>query len=71
MQQTATGELAVISRTPASVNEHLTLTLTSTAGRVDLNVQVVESVPVVIDGTVRHRLRLRRVSENGGAHDER
>lgn len=66
-----TGELAVISRTPASVNERLTLTLTSNAGRVDLHVEVVESAPVVIDGMVRHRLTLRRESENGPAYDER
>lgn len=41
------------------VDEHLTLTLASSSGRMQLCVQVVESVPVVIDGKVRHQLRLR------------
>jgi hypothetical protein len=59
VQQNPAGELVVISRTPAVVDEELTLTLTSRAGRFDMRVLVVESVPVVIDGSVRHQLRVR------------
>jgi hypothetical protein len=59
VRQNPAGELVVISRTPAAVDEELTLTLTSRAGRFDLRVLVVESVPVVIDGTVKHQLKVR------------
>lgn len=60
LRQNERGEFVVISRTPASVDEHLTLTLTSSAGYVDLHLQVVESTPVVVDGALRHQLKLRR-----------
>ncbi len=60
LRQNERGEFVVISRTPARVDEHLTLTVTSSAGYVDLQLQVVESRPVIVDGAVRHQLKLRR-----------
>jgi hypothetical protein len=58
VRQSGAGDLVVISKVPVALNEPLTLTLTSRAGRVQLDVVVVESVPVVIDGNVRHQLKL-------------
>jgi hypothetical protein len=49
-------ELWVLSGTPAHREERLTLDL-SQLGE-SLNVRVVESRPVLVDGLVRHRLRL-------------
>ena len=65
--QRADGEeFVVIDRDAGIVGD--VLTLESAEGESSLNgrTQVVESVPVIIDGTVRHRLRLRRVSEPDG-----
>jgi hypothetical protein len=40
------------------VGEVLTLDLTGSGPAVTINVRVVESTPVLMDGTVRHGLRL-------------
>jgi hypothetical protein len=51
-------EVWVVSTTPARVGESLTLDLTGSGPAVTINVQVVESTPVLADGSVRHGLRL-------------
>ncbi len=65
VQRTEGDEFVVIDRDAGIVGD--VVTLESADGEATLNgrTQVVESVPVIIDGTVRHRLRLRRVP--GGA----
>jgi hypothetical protein len=52
------NEVWVVSATPARVGEVLTLDLTGSGPAVTINVRVVESTPVLMDGTVRHGLRL-------------
>jgi hypothetical protein len=49
-------ELWVLSGAPAHREERLTLDLAQPG--TSLSVRVVESQPVLVDGTVRHRLRL-------------
>lgn len=56
--------LAVVSTTPGVVGEELTLELVSGDEAAELKVMVVDSRPIVIDGAVRHRLRLRTVAGN-------
>lgn len=51
-------ELSVVSDEPGVLHEEMTLGLASPGGRVDLRVRVLESQPHVVDGIVRHRLRL-------------
>lgn len=51
-------ELVVISQTPAVVGEGLSLELFSGRGCVELKVRVLDSRPVVIAGSMRHRLRV-------------
>ena len=51
-------ELSVVSDEPAAVHEEMTLGLAGPEGRVDLRVRVLESHPQVVEGIVRHRLRL-------------
>jgi hypothetical protein len=48
----------VVSKSPAHVDELLTLDLTGSGPAVTINVRVVDSVPVLYDGVVRHGLRL-------------
>ena len=61
VQHAEGDEFVVIDRDAGIVGD--VVTLESVDGETALNgrSQVVESVPVIIDGSVRHRLRLRRV----------
>ena len=52
------GTLAVISDTPGVPEEILTLDLIGTRTSTSLTVQVLDSRPVIVDGAVRHSLRL-------------
>jgi hypothetical protein len=52
------GNLEVISDSPGVLDEILTLDLTGTRTSTSLTVQVVESRPVIVEGAVRHSLRL-------------
>jgi len=53
-------EVSVVSTAPAHRDELLTLDAAAAGSEsaTTLNVRVKESVPVVVDGVVRHRLRL-------------
>lgn len=51
-------EVWVVSTAPAHRDELLTLDATGSEPPVTMNVRVTNSVPVLIDGVVRHRLRL-------------
>jgi len=51
-------EVWVVSTAPAHRNELLTLDATGWGPPVTMNVRVTNSVPVLIDGVVRHRLQL-------------
>ena len=55
---TQSGELAIVSDTPRVPNEELTLMLVSSAGELDLRVRVRDSVPEIVGGVLRHRVRL-------------
>jgi hypothetical protein len=51
-------ELTVVSDVPGVVDEELTLGLLGPGGQLDLRVRVLESNPQIMDGIVRHRVRL-------------
>ena len=52
------SEIAVLSDVPGVVDEELTLVLVSSAGNMDLRVKVVDSRPQIVEGVLRHRVRL-------------
>lgn len=52
------GELAIVTDAPGVANEELTLAVVSKAGELDLRVRVRDSVPEVVSGVLRHRVRL-------------
>jgi hypothetical protein len=56
------GELSVICDLPWPADEELTLGLASRDGHLDLRVRVLESRPLIVEGVVRHRLRLLMLS---------
>ena len=51
-------ELVVISQAPTVIGEEMSLELFSGRGCIALRVRVLDSRPVVITGSMRHRLRL-------------
>jgi hypothetical protein len=55
-------ELVTISQTPAAIGEEMFMELFSGNGCVALKVRVLDSRPVVISGSMRHRLRLLMVT---------
>jgi hypothetical protein len=51
-------ELLVISQAPAIAGEDMSLDLVGAGTTLELRVRVIESRPVIIEGAVRHRIRL-------------
>jgi hypothetical protein len=51
-------ELLVISQAPAIAGEEMSLDLVGAGTTMELRVKVLESRPVIVEGTVRHRIRL-------------
>ena len=52
------NEIAVLSDAPGVVDEELTLALVSSSGNMNLRVKVVDSRPQIVEGVLRHRVRL-------------
>jgi hypothetical protein len=64
-------ELLAVSNVPAIVGETLSLDLIGAGQAVAMKVRVLDSRPVIIDGTVRHRVQLAAVErENETAASE-
>ena len=59
VQRAQQEELLAISHAAGVLGEEMTLDLIGSGKTLALRVHVVESRPVIIDGSVRHRLRLR------------
>ena len=55
------AELLVISQAPAIAGELMSLDLVGAGTTLELRVKVLESRPVIIEGTVRHRIRLHMI----------
>jgi hypothetical protein len=60
------NEVWVVSASPAKKGEMLTLDLTGIDPPMTVNVRVVESAPVLVDGAVRHGMRLAIVDDAKG-----
>lgn len=58
VERSSGDEIWVVSTTPARIDEVLTLDLTESSPAVTMTVRVVDSTPVLVDGAVRHGLRL-------------
>jgi hypothetical protein len=58
IHHTAGQDFVVTSATPGVVDEELTLEMVSGERVARLRAKVLESRPVVVDGSVRHRVRL-------------
>jgi hypothetical protein len=61
VQSVGRDEVVAISREPGILGEAVTLDVSAEQPGSALQARVVESQPIVVNGTVRHRLRLETV----------
>lgn len=64
----AEDEYVVLSDQPEATGESLTLERIVDGAVRAIDVFVIDSYPVIVDGSVRHRLRLRRTGERDHRH---
>jgi len=76
--RTAEAELLAVSQSPGVIGERMSLELIASVGTIALRVQVLDSRPVMVDGALRHQVRLGIVGEtasdlphHGVQHDGR
>ena len=58
VDRTGRDELLAVSNVPAITGEDMSLDLVSSGRHLALKVKVLESRPVMVEGAVRHRIRL-------------
>jgi hypothetical protein len=61
-------ELLAVSQTPGLIGEEMTLDVIGGGTSVALRVKVVDSRPLMVDGAVRHRIRLELLNGSRGRH---
>jgi hypothetical protein len=61
IDRTQPDEFLAVSHSPGVLGEEMSLDLIGAGATLALKVQVLDSRPVIIDGSVRHRIRLRVV----------
>jgi hypothetical protein len=61
VQHAEENELLVIGREAGVIGDDLTLEVTDAESTLRSDVRVIESLPIIVNGAVRHRLRLRRM----------
>lgn len=69
IQRNGDDELVAIGHLPAVVGEEMTLDVLSTGSTLEVRVRVLDSRPVIVDGSVRHRVRLAVVPADGEVKD--
>jgi hypothetical protein len=67
VDRTDGDELMAVSHAPGIVGEEMTLDLLGAGSMLALRVRVLESRPVIISGSVRHRIRLALTCPIGAA----
>jgi len=63
VQRIESSEIIAISGEAAVIGESMVIDIPENEATHAVSVQVVESRPIVVDGAIRHRLRLRRVGK--------
>ena len=61
VQRSRRGEVVAISREPGVLGEAVTVEIPAEEAGSRVRARIVESLPMVVDGTVRHRLRLETI----------
>ena len=58
IQRSETGELQAVSQQSAIAGEEMTLDLVGGGATIGLKVRVIDSRPMILNGAVRHKIRL-------------
>ena len=58
IQRVGPDEILAISLAPGRIDEEMSLNVVGGGASVDLRVRVIESAPIIVNGGVRHRIRL-------------
>jgi hypothetical protein len=64
LQRTEKDELQAVSQVPGMAGEEMTLDLMGAGATIGLRVRVIDSRPMMLEGAVRHRIRLAVVEAN-------
>ena len=64
-------ELQAVSNVPALAGEEMTLDLMGAGATLGLKVRVIDSRPMMVDGSVRHRIRLALLNGHSEEEDAR
>jgi hypothetical protein len=64
LQRTEKDELQAVSQVPGMAGEEMTLDLMGAGATLGLRVRVIDSRPMMLEGAVRHRIRLAVVEAN-------
>jgi hypothetical protein len=64
LQRTENDELQAVSQVPGMAGEEMTLDLMGAGATLGLRVRVIDSRPMMLEGAVRHRIRLAVVEAN-------
>lgn len=65
INRTGPNELIAVSQTPGLVGEEMSLAVMGGGSSLGLRVRVIESAPMLFNGTVRHRIRLAVLNDAG------
>lgn len=71
VHRTDTDEVLAVGRTAGIVGEQMTLDVMGAGATVGLRVRVLESRPVIVDGSVCHRMRLALLNAEAAAPADR
>ena len=71
IQRTDRDQLQAVSHVPAIAGEEMTLDLMGAGTTLGLKVRVLDSRPVMVEGAVRHRIRLALLNADDDASVER
>jgi hypothetical protein len=69
VQNGVEGEFVAISAEPAALGDVFTLERIDSHSMISSRVQVIDSRPAVVNGSVRYRLRLKLISEASASDD--
>lgn len=70
IQRADRDELQAVSHVPAVAGENMTLDLMGAGTTLGLRVRVIDSRPVMVEGAVRHRIRLSVLNGQGSVATE-
>jgi hypothetical protein len=70
IERVEAGEIVAIGGEAAVLGESMVIDIAGHEPTGTQTVEVIESRPVVVDGAIRHRLRLRKVGQDAASHEK-